>query len=143
MGILRQKPKHQGPKRPRQKKRKTQGKAKQTKESTNNTGCSRDVRLCGDFDNMKATIAAQQKLLQINESKEEFDEYAVLVKVINDDTDLDTQVDALKSFLSCVGANFVKLGAKALADFDCYTTCTVIIDSGSNATFVTSNEKTE
>lgn len=91
---------------------------------------------------MKATVAAQKKLLEINESKNTLEEYAASSKTIFDeDADLDIQDLALKYFLNSLEANIVKMGAKELTDIDCYSTCTGIIDSRASATFVTSNSK--
>lgn len=95
-----------------------------------------------EFNKMKETVADQKKLLEISNLKNKLEDYVASSKIIVDnDADLDTKAEALRYFIGSLGVNSVKLGAKPLADIDCYSTCTGRIDSGASATIVTSNNK--
>ena len=89
---------------------------------------------------LKATVAAQKKLLSINEAKTKAMEMEAAAKIVfDDDADLDVQATALQTYLQTLEANTVK--AMGADEINNYTVANGIIDSGASATFVTSADK--
>lgn len=90
---------------------------------------------------LKATVAAQKKLLALKESQSKAEEMEAASEIIfDDDEDLDVQDAALQSYLLSLESQSVKLGAMAAGGAKHYTMSTGIVDSGASATFVTSEQ---
>ena len=91
---------------------------------------------------LKATVAAQKKLLAIRTAKEKAEDMEAASKIIFDeDEDLDIQAAALQSYLLSLEANSVKANTIGEDEINHYTSATGIIDSGASATFVSSIAK--
>lgn len=96
----------------------------------------------GEVSKLRATLAAQKKLLAVKEAQANASELEAASKIIfDDDEDLDIQAALLQNYLLSLEENFVKIGAKTKGEFSCYTLATGLIYSGASATFVTSIEK--
>lgn len=91
---------------------------------------------------LKATVAAQKKLLAINEAQNKTMEMEAATKItFNEDKGLGIQAAALHSYLTSLEAHSVSLGDEASAHFNCYTLATGLIDSKVSATNVTTTDK--
>lgn len=107
-------------------KAKTKRKARQEKkQEASGSTWAKDSAL----DYLKATVAAQKKLLTVKETQIKVAEVTTASKIIlDDDEGIDQQAAALQAYLTSIKANSVKLGSMVAAIFERHTSPLGIID---------------